>query len=98
MRLSDQQNATIKKMNYLEERIQMLQKGREDGDVSAREKQGRIKERVDEYSNKLKNVMAEKERESKKLQELNDQYDATMLEVEKEEYNNGHEKRRIAND
>ena len=83
MKLADQQNAVIRKMNYLEEKIYSLRKSKEDAEAAGKEKEGRIAEKILDYQNKLKNLSAEKEKESKKLQDFSEQLDSTTYDVEK---------------
>ena len=60
MKLADHQNAVIKKMNYLESKIDQLKQNRSNLQLSSKEKQSRIEERIKEFQNKLKNVLNEK--------------------------------------
>ena len=46
MKLADQQNAVIRKMNYLEEKISSLRKSKADAEAVGKEKEGRIADRI----------------------------------------------------
>ena len=75
-----------------------MRKSKEDSEAAEKEKEGRIAERILEYQSKLKNLNAEKDKESKKLQDYTEQLDNTTNEVEKEDFQNTHERNRIEND
>ena len=98
MRLADQQNAMIKKMNFLQEKIESLKENRKNAQVVASQKENRIEERMKEYENKLKNVLADKQRESKKLQQCSQQLENLTNETDRQDFINCHERNRIAND
>lgn len=54
-------------------------------------------DKITQHQNKLKNILGEKELESKKLKEYNDQYDSLLNDVEREEFHNAYETARIRN-
>ena len=72
MRLGDQQNAMIKKMNYMEGRIESLRSRRDDSIRAARDREGKLGDKIEQHQTKLRNVLAEKEAEDKKYQEYSD--------------------------
>lgn len=68
MRLADQQNAMIKKMNHMQYKIQELQTKKEDVLKAAKDREGKLGDKIEQYQNKLKNILAEKENQNKKFQ------------------------------
>ena len=48
-------------MNYLQKKLEQLQRNRKDHEGEGQTKQEKIKEKITEHQNKLKAVMAEKE-------------------------------------
>jgi hypothetical protein len=98
MRLADQQNAMIKKMNYMEGKIQSLQGRRDESIRAAKDREGKLGDKIEQYQSKLRNVLAEKEAEDKKYQEYSDTLESLMCEVEKENFHNSYEMSRIRND
>ena len=59
--MADQQNAAIRKLNYLEKRIALLQASKGESAANFKARQEKINEKIGEYQHKMKNLMGEKE-------------------------------------
>lgn len=96
--MADQQNAAIRKLNYLEKRIALLQANRGESTANFKGRQEKINDKIGEFQNKMKNLLGEKEEENKKNHELSLQYESLLLEIEKEKFTSNNEMGRIKND
>ena len=96
--MADQQNAAIRKLNYLEKRIALLQANKGESSANFRARQEKINDKIGEYQNKMRNFLGEKEEEGKKNHELTMQYETLLLEIEKEKFTSSNEMGRIKND
>ena len=59
--MADQQNAAIRKLNYLEKRIALLQANKGESSANFRARQEKINDKIGEYQNKMRNLLGEKE-------------------------------------
>lgn len=95
MKLADQQNAILKRMGYLEDKIEGLQGSKKQNDKLCCEKQGRIVEKIEQHQAKLKSLLFQKDLQSKKYKQHCEQYDSLLNEIEKEDFQNSYEIARI---
>lgn len=61
------QSAILKKMNYLEKKLDNLQNKKKEFTNNAKARQEKVTEKIIEYQSKLKYLQNEKEQQNKKL-------------------------------
>jgi hypothetical protein len=75
----------------------VLDATKKEAEKSAKDRQVRISDKISQHQSKMKNILAEKDLESRKLKEYSDQYDGLVNDVEKEAFQNSYEVARIKN-